>query len=200
MLARAAVELQAANGALARLGEARLASLDENRAAARAIKDAFGSVRDALLRRHVWNFALTWATLARDPTAPAGSFANAFPLPSDYLRVVRVNELPESAWSVETARGAEDATALRPVLYTDAASARIGYIRSVEHVSLWDPLFLEIFELELAARISGVLGHSGSDALTAEAGRKLASARRIDEREASRGTVTRNVSFVSVRL
>lgn len=201
MLARAAVDLQAANGALHRLGEARLASFDENRAAARAIIDEFGGVRDALLRRHNWNFAFAWVSLARDPAAPAGTFAYAYPLPSDCIRVITVENVPESAWSVETAYGHPDATAITPVLSTNVEpTVRIGYIRRVTHVSLWDPVFLEIFELELAAKISGVLGYGSGAELAAEAARKLAGARRIDDREAARAKVTQNVSFIMVRL
>mgnify|MGYP000928024382 CR=1 FL=1 len=201
MLARATVDLHAANGALALLGEARLTSLDEDRPAARAITDAFGNVRDALLRRHPWNFALRYRDLTLDPSLPAGSFANGFPLPSDCLRVRSVDGLGPDAWTVEAPVVADpNATVLAPVLYCDATAARIAYTASIVHVALWDSLFLEVFELELAARIAGVVGQSGlADNLRATASARLSSARRVDEREAARSRVTSDVSFLRVR-
>lgn len=201
MLARATVDLHAANGALALLGEARLTSLDEDRPAARAITDAFGNVRDALLRRHPWNFALKYRNLTRDPTLPAGSFAYGFPLPSDCLRVRSVDGLGADAWAVEAPENADpNATQLAPVLFCDTTSARIAYTASIVHVGLWDSLFLEVFELELAARIAGVVGQAGmADTLRVTAASRLSSARRVDEREAARSRITSDVSFLRAR-
>lgn len=197
---RAAVELEAANGALALLGEARLSSINESRPAARAINDSFGGVRDALLRKHPWNFALAWQSLAEDPLLAEGSFPNGFPLPSDCLRVRGVAGLTEADWSVETAQGDQSSAIIMPILFTSATTVLISYTRRVENVVLWDPLFLEIFEMELAAKIAAVLGRGpDADNLRATAKQALATARRIDEREASRSTVRRDVSYITVR-
>lgn len=205
MLQRAASEVQAANGALVRIGEAPLVSLDEDTLAARTIRAHFGAVRDALLRKHPWNFARRWLVLSQDPAAPAGAFSKGYPLPADCLRVIGVKDASENDWCVEEGPTApEEATApLRATLYTDIPAPNICYTRIAPSVGQWDPLFLEVFELELCGKIGGVFGLSQTEleAYEAKAARRLASARRIDEREAARSSLNRAMaSYLGTRL
>lgn len=201
MLSRAATELDAANGALGHLSEAQLTSLDENRLAARVIKKAFGAVRDSLLRRHVWNFAQAHTALTQDPSIPPARFSYGFPLPPDCLRVNEVEKLSADSWEVAAPSGPQQAVQLAGTLYCNTLQPNIFYNRRVTNVALWDPLFLEVFELMLAARIGGQLGRSASEteAWETRAERKLNPARRIDEREKARSRVPGIVPFVSVR-
>lgn len=203
-LARAASEVEAANGALAHIGEGRINSLDETRrTAARVIKTHFGSVRDTLLRRHDWNFAKRWATLALDPLAPAGTFPFMYPLPGDCLRVRVVDGASEDDWCVENGRtAAEDGEAgLTSMLSTTLASPRIGYTALIGNPALWDAIFLEAFEFALAAKIAPQLGRDDAMAqsMRAEAETVLTRARKADAREAAPSRVPREVSYISVR-
>lgn len=203
-LARAASELEAANGALGHIGEARISSLAETkRTAARVIKTHFAGVRDALLRRHNWNFALGWATLSADPAAPAGTFPNMYPLPGDCLRVRIVDGASEDDWCVENGgtSGADGEISLMPMLSTLLVSPRIGYTRIIAEPALWDPTFLEAFEFSLAAKIAPQLGRDDALAndMRANAERVILLARKNDAREGAPSRVPRNVSFITSR-
>lgn len=200
-LSRGGSELSAANAALAHLREGPLASLDENRPAARHAKAHFADIRDAALRSHPWNFATTPVTPARDPAAAAGAFSKTYPLPANCLRVVSVDGLDEDSWAVETRGGVEDDTApVVPVLSTDVDAPLVRYVRRVGEVALWDPLFLEVFALKLASRLAPLLGQpEAADDLDARAERKLGTARRVNNREAARSQVSRSTSWVRSR-
>jgi hypothetical protein len=200
-LSRGGSEVSAANAALAHLKEGPLASLDENRPAARHAKAHFADMRDALLRSHPWNFAMTPASPARDPAASAGQFSKVYPLPADCVRVISVDGLDEDSWTVETRAGLDDDTApMVPVLCTDVDAPRIRYTRLVGDPALWDALFLEVFALRLASRIAPLLGQAdAADDLDARAERKLGTARRVNNREAARSQVTRSTSWVTSR-
>ncbi|MCA3648820.1 MAG: hypothetical protein IOB85_15230 [Methylobacterium sp.] len=203
-LARAASEVEASNGALAHIGEGRITSLDETRrTAARIIKTHFGSVRDTLLRRHDWNFARRWATLAQDPAAPAGTFAFMYPLPADCIRVRIVQGASEDDWCVEngSTAAADGETGLTSMLSTGLVSPRIGYTAMIGNPALWDATFLEAFEFALAAKIAPQLGRDDAlaDSMRANAEAVIMRARKADAREQAPSRVPREVSYISVR-
>ncbi len=188
-LIRAASEVEAANGALAHIGEARLSSLTENRTAARIIRTHFGQVRDELLRNHDWNFALRWATLSADPAAPRGTFAKMYPLPGDCLRVRLIQEASPDSWCVENgfSGSADGETSLVSMLSTDIVSPRIAYTALIGEPHLWDATFLAVFEFMLAAKIAPQLGRDDAlaETMRGNAERLMARARRQDSREAA---------------
>jgi len=47
----------------------------------------YDSTRRALLRKHFWVFARTRKAISRDSTAPPFGYADAYNLPTDYLRL-----------------------------------------------------------------------------------------------------------------
>lgn len=199
-LARAGDETAAANGALAHLGEARLTSLTENRPAAQHITEHFGTVRDALLRRHDWNFASHWETLSADPTLAAGAFSRVYPLPSECLKVRSLDGAIEDDWAVEArTKVVSGETVTVNVLCTDIVSPRINYTRIVDKVSAWDALFLEIFELKLASKIAGLMNRVNGGDLDAQGEAKMPAARKLDAREAARSRISPVPSYISRR-
>lgn len=199
-LARAADELGAGNGALAHLGEGRLTSLSQNAPRARYISQHFGTVRDALLRRHNWNFASHFETLSADPTLPAGTFANAYPLPSDCLKVRSVDGAIEDDWAVEArTKVVSGAVVSVNVLSTDIAAPRINYTRAVYAVAAWDALFLTIFEYLLAGKIAPLLNRTNGVELEAKGEALMPVSKRIDQREAARSRIRPDPSYISVR-
>lgn len=201
MSARAADELGAINQTLILLGEEQISSLSGGSLAARTLPKAFAGVRDALLRRHPWNFATRRATLSADPDAPPGSFSTGYALPADCLRVRAVTGAAEDDWAVEDGAADRSPAPSTSYLYTDITAPEIVYTRLVAEVARWDALFLEIFTLELAAAAGATFGQSRaeSEAFSARAAAKLAAARRIDEREAARSKSRHTVSYVAVR-
>ncbi len=202
-LARAAAEVDAANSGLAHLRETPLTSLDEDILAARVIKANFGNVRDALLRRARWNFASTFETLSEDPLASKGRFARTYPLPMDCIRVLEVVGASDGSWCVETRRaGVAGAAADVQVLSTDAVAPRIEYNRADVSPALWDPLFLEVFALKLAAKIGGTLGRDMTElqGWDAQAEGLLRQALRVDEREAAPDRLRNAFPILTARL
>mgnify|MGYP000862511461 CR=1 FL=1 len=61
-----ASKVSIANGALERLGEKRIESLTQDDVRARSMNASFDSVRDALLRKYDWGFAIRRASIAAD--------------------------------------------------------------------------------------------------------------------------------------
>lgn len=172
------------NAALARLGEARIASLDETHLAARTCAQLYPVAVDELLRSHRWNFASSRAVLSRLDETPVFGFRYAYQLPGDCMRVVEVNGVsstgtPSEAWEIEGRK-----------LLTDAETARIVYIYRATNLDLWDSLALECLTLLLASKLAPVIqgGSTSKENELLEALNRLTAplARRIDANESRR--------------
>lgn len=74
--------------ALLKIGATAIASFDEGTAEAEVAANLYPPLRDALLSAHPWSFATGQASLPRLAAEPVADFANAFQLPSDFLRVL----------------------------------------------------------------------------------------------------------------
>jgi len=141
-----ASEVDICNRALQKLGAERITSLSEDSRNARACNAAYSTVRDALLRAHPWNFAIERAELAADATEPAWGRANAFQLPSDFLRLLP--NYPEDAvnstdWQIEGQK-----------IYTDDdAPIYIRYIKRTTDTATFDPLFVEALSAKMALEL-----------------------------------------------
>jgi hypothetical protein len=109
-----------ANAALRKLGQAPITAFSENSKAARLANERFEEIRDELLYRHPWNFAEKRASLAMSTTPPAWGYTNAFPLPTDYIRMRMVNGEDENTakWKVEDGAVVTDLPAPLEILYT----------------------------------------------------------------------------------
>jgi len=141
-----------ANLVLSHLGAAPITSLSDATPEAEAIRDAWDAVRDGLLRAHRWNFAKARAYLT--PVVLGESFA----LPTDCLRVVRVNEVDQSG-------PAEDGAEIEGrTLRLEATQCEVVYLRIMENPQDWDSLFVLVFGYELAAAVGPRLAN-GSQSL-----------------------------------
>lgn len=199
---RATSETEAANGALAHVRHPPIASIDERRAVAIACRTRFADTRDALLRDYPWNFATAWVVPAADPRPALGPLKIRYPLPEDCLRVRRVVGLESDAWAVEAANVApgEEPT-LVAVLVSNAAAPHVEYTRRVENPTLWDALFLEIFQLMLGARIAPLIARNAGLAaeLEGRARALLKPARRVDAQEKARSDIPRRSTWIDAR-
>jgi len=89
----ALTQVDVANGALIRLGVADpIVSLDDDTKPARLCKNRIEPAKKALLRYHPWNFAVKRVVLANLSTEPAFGYTYQAQLPSDFLRVVQVDD------------------------------------------------------------------------------------------------------------
>jgi hypothetical protein len=140
------------NRALTKLGAARILTITDDVKAARELNSMWDIVRDAELRRNLWNFAMARASLAALADAPAWGFTYQFQLPSDFVRIVQVGEfyyissltdyrtMPEAPFQVEGLRLLTDYT----------APLKIRYVQRIEDTAQWDALFVEAFASRLA--------------------------------------------------
>ena len=104
--------------------------------------------RDALLRSHWWRFASSRAVLSQDVTDPDGDeWDNQFILPNDFLAM---KSIYENRFSDENLRN----YALEGQrLLTNESEMSIRYIRRVTDVTEFDPLFVQVLELQLALKL-----------------------------------------------
>jgi hypothetical protein len=76
------------NVALDMLRERPITSLSDGRPQTDWLNRNWAGTRDALLRAHTWNFAITRASLAASSTAPAFGWDVAYDVEPDHLRLL----------------------------------------------------------------------------------------------------------------
>lgn len=148
-------EVQICNRALQKLGASTIMSLTEDSAEGRACNLAYIPVRDALLRSHWWSFAIKRTSLAASSTAPAFGYDNAFPLPSDYLKLVPPDHREGTYmtdWKLENGE----------IRTNDAAPLNIRYVSRVTDPNKFDALFTEALSAKLAMEMCEELTQSNS--------------------------------------
>lgn len=170
-----ASEVEIANRAISRVGGTRITSLTEASVNARAVNAVFTTLRDAELRAHSWNFAIKRARLAADATAPAFGPANAYVLPSDYLKLLppdKNQHYNDLDWQIEGRR----------ILSDTAAPLDIRYIYRVTDPNEMDPLFREAFAMRIAMTICEPLTQSNTkiQLITADYEAAIRAARKAD--------------------
>jgi hypothetical protein len=145
-------ETSICNLALQKLGADRITSLSENAPNARECNACYTTMRDIELRAYRWNFAKTRVSLTAHATTPVDgtNFDNAFPLPSDFLRLLSINESnvlvdgETSDWKIELHQG------VKCLLTNDTAPVLITYIARVTDATLFDPMFVDMLAAKLA--------------------------------------------------
>lgn len=136
--------------ALMQLGLPPVLNLDDDSdAPTRVARRIINQRRQAFLANNQWNFATIQgvATLVAD-RAPTIDYDAYYSVPADCLRVVRVGSsddpIGQNDWAYQ---GGE-------ILYTgDAATIPIEYVKDVTDYSLWSPLVVDAFILELAVKL-----------------------------------------------
>lgn len=194
--ARAGTEIEAANGALDHLGQPPIGDFADGNTRARVMQRAFGSVRDRLLREHYWNFAKAWLKPAAGTAPTHGTFTKRYPLPESTIAVRFVETLTTDEWSVEKAPDGEV-----KALLTDATAPVVCITERITNPLLWDALFLDAFQLRLAARGAGPILKSRAEAerLDQRASDIVKEARLFDGKEDAPSAITRETSWVTAR-
>lgn len=143
-------ETSICNLALAECGSKRVASIDDSTNEARICKTFYEQVRDEVLRSHPWNFAMERAILSELTPAPLFGWCKKFGLPSDFLRLVEMNDWeapdgvgPTEMWVIEGS-----------ALLTNEDCARIRYVSAVTDTSKFDALFTKALSTLLASKIA----------------------------------------------
>lgn len=167
-----------ANLALAALSMPRITSLDEGSKSADALKAIYDAIRRSTLRAHPWNFAQSFATLQRLSSAPAWKWAYWHPVPSDFLRMSRVEGDPP----FKIMRGPGG---VGRVVCCDSTPLNIEFVGDVTVETEFDDIFVEAFALKLAKFAAPSLTNSEElgDKLEKEFRRVLGLARGVDAQE-----------------
>jgi len=143
------------NSALQKVGAKRVSNTDENSASALACKACYEAQRDAELRAHTWNFAKRRASLPAVSPAPAWGRANAFNLPSDWLRMHR-------EYSERNTLDIDYEIEGRQILSNYDAPLNIRYIAQITDVNTMDPLFREVVATRMAIQMAEQLTQSNT--------------------------------------
>jgi len=145
-----ASEISICNDALIILGEDPITALTEDSKAGRLCNQFYASTRDALIRRHLWNFAMERVELAALSTAPLFGFTSQYQLPSDFLRLVRLEDdlMP---YKIEG-----------QTIQVSDSSLKIVYLKQITDPNLFDELFREALSANLAWKMARPLTDSTS--------------------------------------
>lgn len=170
--------IEICNNALQDLGEESISSLTEGNKAARLCNQRWPSMRDAVLRAHPWNCAMSQAELAANLGAPLWKWNCRYELPADFLRIVSIVSSRQeniTRWEIQG----------RHILCDEDAPIYISYVRREIDPQRYDALLSEA----LAARLSSALAYplTGSTSLAKEYwevyNQKVLEARGVDARE-----------------
>lgn len=142
------------NLAVMHIGEEHITNIDEVSKAAEKLKIVWQTLVDEMLEEHDWTFARKRQGLSPLSTSPAFGFANAFKLPSDYMR------LPEeqddcNAWNEQAWRKEGD------MLLTDESAIDLLYIARVGPEK-FSAKFAVALSYRLGAAIAFSLSKKGS--------------------------------------
>ncbi len=131
------------NRALSKLGQPRISNIDtDDTKPAKVIRYMWNIVRDAMLAKYPWSFALTRTQLAKDSVSPSWGYSNQYTLPTDYLALIEIKGNPD--YRLESYNGG-----LR-ILTNEGSPLYILYIRRVENTGEFDPMFVEAFATRMA--------------------------------------------------
>jgi len=159
-----ASQVDIANRALTKLGAARIISFADDNKQARAIFSMFEIVRDAELRSHIWSFSVKRASLAALVSTPDWGFQREFPVPSDCLRILMVNDVYNGP-SLEDYRNqpvAEYSLEGNKILTNFPAPLKIRYVSRVFDTTQWDSMFVEAMACRLAMELAEDLTQSNT--------------------------------------
>jgi hypothetical protein len=157
-----ASEIDIANRALSKIGEARITSFDDDSKPSRAMKSAFDFVRDAEFRAHRWHFTKKRITLPALSDKPLFGWTNQFQLPSDYLQLIQVGQCDpgidmrdyrfnsSTEWTIEG----------NVILTNYTAPLSIRYVARVTDPTRWDAAFNDAFACKLAVEVCEELTQS----------------------------------------
>ncbi len=135
--------IQILNNALLTLGGDEVLDETESSVGARAGRQFYPIVRDDLLRKHNWKFAIKRKELGALGVDPLWKWAKAFELPPDCLRIIEVLGQDTETWDVEGT-----------AVVTNTTTCSIKYVSRIEDETMFDASFVETFSLALALKLA----------------------------------------------
>lgn len=133
------------------MGEQPVLEVDTSSKAGRRFIQIFPFIKDALLRAHVWSFALKRVSLPALSTTPSWGFDYEYQLPGDCLALLQVNDCasqPASGYAIFTDNSPYKIEGGK-ILTDISAPLKIRYIKNAEAAE-FDSAFSEAISIKLA--------------------------------------------------
>lgn len=158
-------DIDIANRALTKLGVANIISFGDNNQQARTVSSIYAPVRDALMRRYLWNFTIKRASLPAMADVPAFDWARQFQLPSDCLRVLWAGEFypgPDLS-DMRNGQCKEYEVEGRVIMSNLPAPMKVRYASREIDPTKFDPMFVDAFACKLAVEMAETLTNSSTN-------------------------------------
>jgi len=141
-------QVDLANEALLLLGANTITSFTDNDSNAVLVNRFFPSERDAVLRSHRWNCAITTKNLASLAETPLMDWAYKFTLPTDpyCLRILDVRTVTGDIKLEHEIQGRQ--------LLTEEAAVDITYVQRLEDISQFDSLLYQALVFRMAWKLA----------------------------------------------
>jgi hypothetical protein len=145
------------NLALNHIGEPPIMDItDKNNSTARAANVVYASTLREVARDHEWNCLKTRIQLSKNAVAPDFGFTNQFIIPSDFIRLLRLNGRDikgvSDAYEIEYSKNIGAIA-----LLTDADTAKIQYIAEIMDATQYDDLLVETLAVYLASKLATII-------------------------------------------
>lgn len=183
-----ASDVEICNRALSKLGENRIASLNDDNKPARAMKARYEALRDAEVAASAWGFAVKRVNLAATTATPEWGFSKVYERPTDDMRPLVIDGYSIDFRSVgvmyEATGYTRNTSAYQFVenqIHTDlGAPLKYEYVSRVTDAGRFGPLFVEVLACRLAVDAAEELTQSNSkmEAVAEQYRKALSDARR----------------------
>ena len=184
------------NSALNLLGASTISALTDDSKNARLCNQRYEPVRNRVFRAHAWNCLHKRVQLAQNSTAPVVEYSNAYALPSDCLRVLKIHN-----GTTDSIASSIDYKLEGRNIVTDEGTIYLIYIALITDPNEYDSYLQESISHQLAADIAYAVTNNATLAnnYMTRADERLREARFIDATENSLGTIESN-EFTDARL
>jgi|TARA_B110000971_G_C19862436_1_gene432275 hypothetical protein len=184
------------NSALNLLGASTISALTDDSKNARLCNQRYEPIRDRVFRGHAWNCLHKRIQLAQNSTAPVVEYSNAYSLPADCLRVLKIHN-----GTTDSIVSSIDYKLEGKNIVTDEGTVFLIYIAKDTDPNNYDTYLQESISHQLAADIAYAVTNNATLAKNymERADERLREARFIDATENSLGTVESS-EFTDARL
>ena len=184
------------NSALNLLGASTISALTDDSKNARLCNQRYEPVRNRVFRSHAWNCLHKRVQLAQNSTAPVVEYSNAYALPSDCLRVLKVHN-----GTTDSIASSIDYKLEGRNIVTDEGTIYLIYIALDTDPNNYDTYLQESISHQLAADLAYAITNNATlaDKYMVRADERLREARFVDATENSLGTVESS-EFTDARL
>ena len=184
------------NSALNLLGASTISALTDDSKNARLCNQRYEPIRDRVFRGHAWNCLHKRIQLAQNSTAPVVEYSNAYALPADCLRVLKIHN-----GTTDSIASSIDYKLEGRNIVTDEGTVFLIYIAKDTDPNNYDTYLQESISHQLAADLAYAVTNNATlaDKYMTRADERLREARFIDATENSLGTIESS-EFTDARL